>query len=87
MNIDLTDKAKQALNFASIDNYTEHSGYIDKTKDQFLGLEDSYNKAMRETFPQEFKKPPKPVGCFPWCRWGGTRNKRNKRHKKTLRKK
>ena len=82
----LTYEAKKALHFASIYKYTEYSGYIDRTKEPFLGLEDSYIKAMRETFPQEFKKPPKPVGCFPWL-CGGTRNKRNKRHKKTLRKK
>jgi hypothetical protein len=83
----LTYNAKQALNFASIDNYTEHSGYIDKTKHPFLGLEDSYNKAMNERFPDDFINPSQKSSCFPWCRWGGTRNKRNKRHKKTLRNK
>ena len=82
----LTDKAKKALNFASIDKYTEHSGYIDKTKHPFLGLEDSYYIAMRKEFPDDFINPSQKSSCFPWC-WGGTRNKRNKRHKKTLRKK
>jgi hypothetical protein len=93
-NIDLTDKAKQALNLASIDKYADSArGFTSKKddiKDPFLGLEKSYHTAMSKEFPEDFNNPYKKSSCFPWCPWGGTRNKRNKRnkrHKKTLRKK